>query len=142
MIGLPDFQKPYTVPVFCFGLKQPFGDSRAAMGGVDGEVENLAFAGGGFASDEEGNGVSDALGDQAVVFEIVGGIPLGGLERGGLDCGDGREIGLGGGTDFYKTQRVSMLRISPAVPCLGSALVSWMMRTPMGCFGTPQVKVF
>jgi hypothetical protein len=46
------------------------------MGGVDGQIQDLALAGRSFAADQETGDPAGNVGDEAVMGEVVGGIPV------------------------------------------------------------------
>ncbi|HEX3880460.1 MAG TPA: hypothetical protein VHW24_25940 [Bryobacteraceae bacterium] len=76
------------------GLEELTRDAAAAVGGVNGKVEQLEFAGRETAENSESGDAILGLGDEQVIGKIFVRVPLRGLRRGGLDGGDLGQVRL------------------------------------------------
>ena len=91
-VRLADFEK-YLAPVSLQQMaEQPAPDALPAKCRRDGQIENLPFSIGDLPRDREPDHQALFFGDQALVTEVVGRIPLRRLRRGRLDFQNRCEI--------------------------------------------------
>lgn len=92
-VGLADFEEEGSGLAEGGGEESP-GEAAAAVSGIDGDVEDFGFVGGGLADDEEGGDVAVEFEDGGFEGEIAARVPLGGFAGGGLNAGDGIGVGV------------------------------------------------
>ena len=79
LVGLANLQKNSTFGPLLQGANEGFGGASTPRGGVDREVQQLAFPGGDGAGDEEACYGIVKYGDKQVVGQVVGDGPLRGF---------------------------------------------------------------